>query len=288
MSSGNLKALAREKLSGAYMSAILGMLVCYIPVYMFSLVTEIMAVRKAVPIIAMVLATLMDIFVISIFNVGYMRSLLELNGQGENKHYDANIVLSGFSKNYLNVLKTVFLRKLYTFGWGLLMLLPIIIAAAIAVAAIGLDTAGLGSQITNLIQNPTEKGLSAIATYIATSYSHIVWIVIGASVASLLLSVLYIRKVYLYEMIPIIMAQTPDMPSKEAFAKTKEIMTGYRFRYFILVLSFMGLLIASSFIVVFLPFNITQYIAMALVMPYMNMTILQFYLWRLETTERND
>lgn len=57
---------------------------------------------------------------------------------------------------------------------------------------------------------------------------------------SLLLVVPGIIKTYEYRMIPYILAETPDMPSKQVFIRTKQLMTGNKWRAFVLDLSFLG------------------------------------------------
>ena len=284
MNSGALKSLARDKLKEVYIKAALGMLICYIPVYMFSLLTTIMIERQVSPVVVLLIATLIEFFVTDIFTVGYMRSLFDLNRQSDNKRYDANIVLSGFSNNYLNTLKTMFLRRLYVFGWGMIVSLPIIAVICYIIASEG---AGNISEQYAIVQNLPDENAVAIIIDIMLKYEYLI---IGGAIAALCLLVLYIRKVYLYEMIPMIIAENPELPSKEAFAKTKAIMEGYRFRYFLLILSFIGILILLSLIVLVIPYTIVQYIVMAAIMPYINMTLLQFYLWRtkIDSEERND
>lgn len=287
MKTSALKALAKGKLKGVYLNAVFGMVICYIPVYMFALITEILTARRIEPIIVLAITILVDIFVVDIFSVGYMRSLLDLNGQTDNKRYDANIVLSGFGRNYSNIFKAMFLRRLYTFGWGCLMFLPLVLTVAGACGVIiSQDGMGFVQQITDVVSNPTESGYAALGLYITKNYSYLSYIIIGGAVLSLLLTIVYIRKVYLYEMIPMIMAETPDMSAKDAFTKTKQIMTGYRFKYFVLVLSFIWILFISSLVAIVILSNITQYIAMALVMPYVNMSLVQFYLWRTNTDKK--
>ncbi len=290
MKSGDLKSSAKGKLQGVYLNAVLGMLVCYIPVYIYSLVTTLLISGGAMPITVLTVAVLLEIFVTDIFSVGYIRSLLDLNRQTDDRHYDVNLVLSGYGQNFKNTLKLMFLRRLYVFGWGCLMLLPITIAViAVYVAIIAQDGMTFIQQIIDFSANPTETGMAALVIYAVEHFGHLSFVILGGGVASLLLAIPYIRKTYLYEMIPMIVAETPNISAKDAFAKTTEIMTGYRFRYFLLVLSFIWILLLLSIITI-IPLNIAQYIAMALVMPYINMTLVQFYLWRTATgkEERND
>ena len=64
---------------------------------------------------------------------------------------------------------------------------------------------------------------------------------------SLLFVIPGIIKSYEYRMIPYIMAENPDMSKDEAFAMSKKMMTGNKWRTFVLDLSFIGWDILSIF-----------------------------------------
>lgn len=64
---------------------------------------------------------------------------------------------------------------------------------------------------------------------------------------SLLLIIPGIIKSYEYRMIPYIMAEHPELSSKEAFAVSKQMMTGNKWDAFVLDLSFLGWVILSIF-----------------------------------------
>lgn len=87
----------------------------------------------------------------------------------------------GFSKDYLNVVLTMFLKDLYTFLWGLLLIIPGIV------------------------------------------------------------------KSYEYRMIPYLLAENPEMDHNEAFEISKKMMTGNKWKAFVLDLSFIGWHILNLF-----------------------------------------
>ena len=60
------------------------------------------------------------------------------------------------------------------------------------------------------------------------------------SLWSLLLVIPGIIKGYEYRMVPYILAENPQMSSKDAFAKSKQMMTGNKWNAFVLDLSFLG------------------------------------------------
>lgn len=91
-----------------------------------------------------------------------------------NSEAKLNTLGTGFTKNYLNVVKTMFLKSICTVLWGLLFIVPGII------------------------------------------------------------------KIYEYRMIPYLLADDPNMDSKEAFAKSKQMMKGNKWDAFVLDLSFLG------------------------------------------------
>lgn len=277
------KKLAKEKLGGIYRGAFFGQLVCYIPAYLISLLVTLLAMKTNNFSATLLISLIGEIFIIDIFTVGYVRSLIEANDrpQTDAKRYDINTVLSGFSENYTGTLKTMFLRRLYLFGWGALMFLPMIVAlGVIAFLSDRPEISGLINYVIQLIQSPTIDMFANVNDYIANNCAYVMYMLGGASLLMMLFIIPYVRKTYLYEMIPMIIAEHPETTSEDAFVKTKEIMTGYRLKYFALQLSFIGILIAISILTYIMPGTIEIYLAMAVAMPYMMMTFIQFYLAR--------
>ncbi len=278
-----LKKLAKEKLRGIYRGAFLGQLVYYIPVYLVSLLITILAVKTNNALLTLAISIIGEIFVFDIFTVGYVRSLLQANDrpQTDEKRYDINTVLSGFSENYTGTLKTMFIRRLYLFGWGMLMFLPMIIAVGvIAFLSYRPEVSQLINYIMQIAESPTIDMMLNTGNYMAQNCAYIVYLISGALVLSLILTIPYVRKLYLYEMIPMIIAEKPETTSAEAFSQTKAIMNGYRLKYFCLELSFIGILILVEIIGMLVPQSPLMYIAMALAYPYIIMTFVQFYLSR--------
>lgn len=292
MNSLLLKSRAKEKLSGVYLKTVLGMLVCYIPEYILSqtivLLTVSMLKSQSIgaAVIPILITAVVSIFVTDIFGVGFFRSLVELNDcQGE-KTYNINLVLSGFGKNYINILKSTFLRRLYMFGWFGLMMLPMILAVGIiAFLSATPAVSGLISLIGQAAQSPTPTMAENIVNYIAENCIYVTYIIGGASILSTVLLIPAIRKSYEYQAIPMILAEHPDLKPDDVFKSTKEIMCGYRMKYFLVELSFIGILILIQIAAALVPNTIITYILMALAVPYMQMTFLQFYFWR---TRRNE
>ena len=84
-----------------------------IPVYMIGTFLTLM-------LAAMVLAILLSIFLLQPLEVGCRRFFIEA-GRGD---YYFGYMGMAFSKDYLNVVKIMFLRWLYTFLWTLLFIIP--------------------------------------------------------------------------------------------------------------------------------------------------------------------
>ncbi|MBQ6143280.1 MAG: DUF975 family protein [Clostridia bacterium] len=86
---------------------------------------------------------------------------------------------------------------------------------------------------------------------------------------SLLFFIPGIIKAYSYSMSPYIMAENPNIGALEAITKSKEMMKGHKFEFFILDL---------SFIFWYLLILITCGFASIYIAPYVNATRTNFYL----------
>ena len=64
---------------------------------------------------------------------------------------------------------------------------------------------------------------------------------------SLLFIIPGIVKAYEYRMIPYLLAENPEMSKEEAFAISKQMMSGQKWRTFVLDLSFFGWILLSGF-----------------------------------------
>ena len=78
-----------------------------------------------------------------------------------------------------------------------------------------------------------------------------------------------IIKTYEYRLIPYILAVRPDIDRKEAFRLSKILMDGYKWKSFVLDLSFWGWNILAAYTMVIL--------GIVYVYPYMNATYVEFY-----------
>ncbi len=85
---------------------------------------------------------------------------------------------------------------------------------------------------------------------------------------TLLLVIPGIIKGFEYAAIPYILAENPGISSKDAFALTKKIMTGNKWRFFKLEFSFFGWILLAC---------LTMGIGMIFLEPYMEAAFAEFY-----------
>lgn len=125
---------------------------------------------------------------------------------------------TGFKTNYKNVTKTMFLKDMYLWLWSLIALIPF---ALVAVVMVFLSLGG--SNVAVIIICMVVAVIAMIPCYIPM-----------------------IVKSYEYLLIPYILTENPDMPSKEVFALSKKMMMGNKWEAFVLHISFLGWFILSA------------------------------------------
>ncbi|MBO5279381.1 MAG: DUF975 family protein [Lachnospiraceae bacterium] len=134
----------------------------------------------------------------------------------------------------------------------------IILAALFAVLFVSVWAIAFGVVISAFVKNPLEVGAQKLflncrdntAEFVdivfafKNSYFNIVKTLFLRGLFTGLWSLLFvipgIVKAYEYRMIPYILAEHPEMSSKEAFARSKEMMDGNKWNAFVLDLSFIG------------------------------------------------
>jgi uncharacterized membrane protein len=153
-----------------------------------------------------IIGIFLGVFVFAPLKIGAQRFFVVSHYQKA----ELNEVGFGFSHSYINIVKIMFLKNLYTFLWSLLLVIPGIV------------------------------------------------------------------KAYEYRMIPYILAEHPDIDSREAFAVSRQMMTGNKWDAFVLDLSFIGWMILSS-----ITFGI---VGIFWVNPYYDMTCAELYVALKEIT----
>lgn len=86
---------------------------------------------------------------------------------------------------------------------------------------------------------------------------------------SLLLVIPGVIKSYEYYLVPYLLAETPDLPYREALRISREMMDGHKWRAFVLELSFIGWLLLGSLLCG---------LGVLFVRPYQSATFAEFYL----------
>lgn len=165
-------------------------------------------------LIILAIIALVDIFLFNPLNIGTKRFF------EENRNEVAT--LSGMSYGfrsgaYLSNVGTMFMRDLFIFLWSLIALIPggIVIGVNIAAYTV-VDSPSLGRFAQ------TGQMVTILVLCLAA--------VVGSIIAAV--------KAYQYKMIPYILANNPGISRKRAFELTKEMMTGQKWKAFVLDLSF--------------------------------------------------
>ncbi len=285
------KLSAREALKNNYWAALICAVVCVVPSYFSTKLGAAAASFGLIPDWSIrLLSAAVQIFVINILMVGFIRFLMKLAPREESglSGYDYNLVFSGYKENFIGTLAATFMRQLKIFLWSLLAAAPTIIGLALIVVFVpqGALEALLRQWLTAAMQ-PTDNNIMLLADIIEKTIPHVSIYMLIWLAATALLIIPLIRKTYLYSMIPFIMAAYPDMSCKRAFKRSYDIMFGYRMRYFLVQLSFLGFIFMLYILYTFSGSLILYSLATAALMPYQYMTYYQFFKQRNETIEYN-
>ena len=287
------KLNARESLRGCYKQAFIGALIFVIPMYLLYLVEATLTQTNSDSVMVItVIELIFSLFVSNVFTVGFLRFLISVKNTPEadgeiQPRYDYNLVLSGFTNNFKNTLKTTVLMNIYLLGWGLLAFVPyFIVIGVVSYLTVATDYIpeifNLASQLFNSLSYDMMINLT---DYITQNCAFLPVMLLVASVLSTILTIPVIRKSFEYSVIPFIIAQTPDMPSKDVFSLAKDMMTGHKWRYFCLQLSFLGYSILTSLILSATMSMPLYFLAQAALMPYMQMSYIHFYEMRRNSTD---
>ena len=129
-------------------------------------------------------------------------------------------------------------------GIAVFVLVAIIIAIGILIDAFLINPIEMGCN-RFFLKNLDEKAeVSNLAYGFDHGYKNIVGVMLRRDIAIVLWSMLFvipgIIKSYEYRMLPYILSDNPEISSKDAFALSKEMMTGNKWKAFVLDLSFIG------------------------------------------------
>ena len=176
-------------------------------------VIGIITMVSAILVIALIISIALNLFLFGPLTVGCAR-YTELSIK---RPADFNLG-RGFSPNYWNVVKSMFIRALFVALWAILYLVVFSFVFGIVIGVAGVLGVSDGALILLLI--------FSVLIYLAGSF-------------------LLALKLYDYRMIPYILASDPNMERREVFRIAKEMVKGERLNIFFLDLSFIGWIVLS-------------------------------------------
>ena len=176
-------------------------------------VIGIITMVSAILVIALIISIALNLFLFGPLTVGCAR-YTELSIK---RPADFNLG-RGFSPNYWNVVKSMFIRALFVALWAILYLVVFSFVFGIVIGVAGVLGVSDGALILLLI--------FSVLIYLAGSF-------------------LLMLKLYDYRMIPYILASDPNMERREVFRIAKEMVKGERLNIFFLDLSFIGWIVLS-------------------------------------------
>lgn len=123
--------------------------------------------------------------------------------------------------------------------------------------------------IVNTYEKPAIALLfSGFNKHLAKNALIYLWATIKVFLWALLFVIPGIIKAFEYAMIPYILAENPEITSKEAFELSKKMMTGNKWRYFVLSFSFIGWVLLAM---------LTFGIGALFLAPYIDAALAEFY-----------
>lgn len=168
----------------------------------------ILTVAAGTLIVIAIISIALNIFVIPVLEVGKNRFYMESRAMGASAGIGK--LLWGFKNNYLNIVKTLFIR-------GLILAIPVIIYTAIVGVTVGLSVLG----------GPGKMVIAGVSAIVA------LLLLIPVLAVNIYLS-------YCWYLVPYILSENPEIGSMEALRLSKRMMNGHKFNTFVLGLSFIG------------------------------------------------
>lgn len=136
-----------------------------------------------------------------------------------------------------------------TFLIGVMVVALVMWVLAAVLSAFLFNPLQVGAHRFFVVSHYQKAGLGELGFAFSSSYLNVVKIMFLRSMYIFLWSLLFvipgIIKAYEYLMIPYILAEHPDIDSKQAFAISKQMMDGNKWKTFVLELSFYGWIFLS-------------------------------------------
>lgn len=214
---GEYKKLARERMKGSYGQGLGVLLLITALSSLISVCFTFLAGSSPILVLAYNILSIIILFIIvNPLSVGATKFFVE-QAQGRP---NMNNVFYSFRTDLSNIIKVSFLREVKLCIW---LIVPEIIGFLITAAIIGIDEFVQNGVIG--ITAPDDVSVAAICF----AYAVVVILMIPSIIKSIE-----------YSIINFILADNPDMNSKEVFKYAKELMRGNKGRFFLLQLSFVG------------------------------------------------
>ena len=130
------------------------------------------------------------------------------------------------------------------FGIVFIIIFLIVMAIAIVVDVFVLNPLEVGSRRFSIVNLNSEANVKEVAFGFDHNYKNVIGVMFYRDLYTFLWTLLFIIpgivKSYEYRMIPYIMAEHPEMTKEQAFALSKQMMSGQKWKTFVLDLSFIG------------------------------------------------
>ena len=210
---------------------------------------------------AFIVGIALSIFVYSPLTVGGKRFFVRA-GEG----YEVKFGNMGycFKNGYWNVVKTMFMKKLFIFLWSLLALIPVLIGFGIIFASLLIKSAYTGGGIKWYGLYMRELFGYSIKSdpLLAIAISLLPLFVIAATIPAFIAQ-------YRYYMVEYLLADDPHLPWQKALKQSGEMMRGNKWATFVLELSFLGWVILGM---------CACFVGILFVKPYIEATTAQLYI----------
>lgn len=282
---------ARGRLRGCYAVAVICALMFMIPQYLMSrIMTMIDITYPGSMLISETGAVVVQLLVVNIFEIGFIRFLLRLH-PGENggiRSYDYNLILSGYTENFGVSLGATLMAALKRFLLLLMAFIPTIAAILYMAFCVPTDVlAQLSSEIYETAMSYSPQSVMELAALIDRTFPHLSLFMILYIITTIGAISPYVYKTYEYKMIPFILADKTNVDYKTVKQRTHDLMDGFRMRFFLIQLSFLGYIVLLSAILMITGSIFVYCAASALLLPYQYMTYSVFYRQRAEVIEHN-
>ena len=282
---------ARGRLRGCYSVAVICAILFMIPQYLMSrIMTMIDITLPGSMLIRESAALLVRLLVVNIFEIGFIRFLLRLRpGDGNSiRSYDYNLILSGYTENFAVSLRATLMASLKLFLLFLLALTPTAALVIYIALRVPVDPlARIATDMSELAMSYSAQAVTELSQLINSTFPHLSLFTGLYIIATIGAISPFIYKTYEYKMIPFILAEKTDIAYSSVKKRTLDLMEGFRMKFFLIQLSFIGYMFILATILTLTGSILIYCAGTVLLLPYQYMTYLEFYRQRTEVIEHN-